>query len=175
LGDSVDLGDGVDFGEGVESVKEPHLEEEVEEIVNEPDFDEEDFVEEDEEHDEVRLSFLGGEEVGVVTGLGFVSSMEVVMDFFSFLNFSWELCFALEASDSEAMVEGGTEELFLTPDASKEDNVGEEKFFFTDFSEGFLLNVASFLVTLNNPFSGSSSLALCLLPLPVPCNPVLLA
>ena len=39
--------------------------------------------------------------------------MEVVMVFLNFLNLSWELCFALEAKDSEAMAEDGEHELCL--------------------------------------------------------------
>ena len=45
-----------------------------------------------------------GVEVGVVTGRGFTSSLDVVIVFFSFRSLSWELCLALDASDFEAMV-----------------------------------------------------------------------
>ena len=90
-------------------------------------------------------------EVGVVTGRGFTSSLDVVIVFFSFRSLSWELCLALDASDSEAMVvEEDDEELFLLVTGS-EGTEGADTLFFTDLSDTFLLDVTSFV----GLFSGS--------------------
>ena len=123
-----------------ESESDPDFEEWEEDIVNDPDFD--DLVEEEEEEqEEVRWTLLLGVEVGVVTGLGFASSREVVIVFFSFRSLSCELCFALEANDSEAMV--AEEELFLLVTGSR-GTEGADMLFFTDLSADFLLDVESF-------------------------------
>ena len=89
-------------------------------------------------------------EVGVVTGLGFASSRDVVIVFFSFRSLSCELCLALEANDSEAMVAEEEEELFLLVTGST-GTEGADTLFFTDLSDDLLLGVACFVIL----FSGS--------------------
>ena len=134
---------GFEVGDGVEeSESDPDFEEWEEDIVNDPDFD--DLVEEEEEEqEEVRWTLLLGVEVGVVTGLGFASSRDVVIVFFSFRSLSCELCLALEANDSEAMVAKEEEELFLLVTGSR-GTEGADMLFFTDLSADFLLDVESF-------------------------------
>ena len=90
-------------------------------------------------------------EVGVVAGRGFASSRDVVIVFFSFRSLSWELCLALDASDSDAMVaEDDDEELFLLVTGST-GTEGADTLFFTDLSDDLLLGVACFVIL----FSGS--------------------
>ena len=89
--------------------------------------------------------------MGVVTGRGFASSRDVVIVFFSFRSLSWELCLALDASDSEAIVaEEDDEEIFLL-DAGSRGTEGADTLFFTDLSDDLLLGVACFVIL----FSGS--------------------
>ena len=89
--------------------------------------------------------------MGVVTGRGFASSRDVVIVFFSFRSLSWELCLALDASDSEAMVaEEDDEQLFLLATGSR-GTEGADTLFFTDLSDDFLLDAACFV----GLFSGS--------------------
>ena len=79
----LEVGDGVEERESDPDFEEPLDDEE---RVSDPDF--EDFEDEDDE-EEVRWTLLFGMEVvGVVTGLGFASSRDVVIVFFNFRSLS---------------------------------------------------------------------------------------
>ena len=80
----LEVGDGVEERESDPDFEEPLDDEE---RVGDPDFEDFEDVEEDEE--EVRWTLLFGMEVvGVVTGLGFASSRDVVIVFFNFRSLS---------------------------------------------------------------------------------------
>ena len=93
-------------------------------------------------------------EVGVVTGRGFSSSLDVVIVFFSFRSLSWELCLALDANDSEAMVVDDEEELFLLVTGSR-GTEGADTLFFTDLSDDFLPDVSNFAGLFSGPLNRS--------------------
>ena len=95
-------------------------------------------------------------EVGVVTGRGFTSSLDVVIVFFSFRSLSWELCLALDASDFEAMVvEEDDEELFLLVTTGSRGTEGADTLFFTDLSDDFLPDVSNFAGLFSGPLNRS--------------------
>ena len=80
----LEVGDGVEERESDPDFEEPLDDEE---RVSDPDF--EDLEEEEEDEEEVRWTLLFGMEVvGVVTGLGFASSRDVVIVFFNFRSLS---------------------------------------------------------------------------------------
>ena len=94
--------------------------------------------------------------MGVVTGRGFTSSLDVVIVFFSFRSLSWELCLALDANDSEAMVvEEDDEELFLLVTTGSRGTKGAETLFFTDLSDDFLPDMSNFCRRFSGPFNRS--------------------
>ena len=92
-------------------------------------------------------------------------SAHVFIVFWNFFSLSCELCFALEAKDSVAIVEAGEEELFLTS-ADKELGCG------VDLSGDFLPAVAASPLF---SFTGSFPFSFVLTPVPRPLpSPILL-
>ena len=92
-------------------------------------------------------------------------SAHVFIVFWNFFNLSCELCFALEAKDSVAIVEVGEDELFLT-------SADKELFFGEDLSGDFLPAMA---VSLLFSLTASFTFSLVLTPAPRPLlSPILL-